>query len=58
MNNIKLVSKKTGKVDTYDIYLGNAPQTVMVENEGVARGYSSLAALAEDYEIAEQSNKG
>lgn len=58
MNDIKLVSKKTGEVDTYDIYLGNVPQTVMVENDGVARGYSSLAALSEDYEIAEQPNKG
>lgn len=57
MNNIKLINKETGDVGTYDIYLGNTPQTVCVEiNGGEAIGYGSLAELAEKYEIVKKEN--
>lgn len=54
MNNIRLYNKKTQNVNDYDIYLGNIPGTIMVETGGVAKGYNSLAALAEDYEIVKE----
>ena len=52
MDTIRLVNKKTGKEDDYDICLGNIPQTIEVYIEGgEGRGYTSLEKLAEDYEI-------
>lgn len=53
---IPLLSKRTGKAFNCDIYLGNVypgtPRTVMVEIQGgEAKGYSSLQALADDWEI-------
>lgn len=51
MEKIKLVNKRTGVALDYDLYLGNTPQTIMVETDGVGKGYTSLADLAKDYEI-------
>lgn len=57
METIRLLNKKTGNVDDYDLYLGNTPQTIMVEVGGVAKGYNSFEALAEDYTIYNKEEK-
>lgn len=52
MSNIKLLNKKSNKVMECDVYLSNIPQVIMVGPiDGEHRGYESIAAIAEDWEI-------
>lgn len=51
METIKLKNKKTGFVGEYNIYLGNTPQSIVVELDGVGVGYFSLQEIADRYEI-------
>ena len=58
MDTIRLINKKTGREDTYNVYLGNTPQTIEVCIEGgEGRGYTSFEKLAEDYEILPNERK-
>lgn len=52
MTTIKLLNKKHNKVMECDVYVGNVPQVIYVGPvDGEHRGYETIHALAEDWEI-------